>query len=121
MTDLSIDNEKLFIEVQGLDRLQALRSHLTIPLVHIASCEYDPEIARIWYHGIKVPGIALPDVITEDTFFKDHNRVFWDVHNPKKTIVINLHDESFSQFVVEVKDPQTAIELILAALDNYEH
>ena len=119
MTKVSIEDDKLVVEVQGLDKLWALRSNLTIPLAHIANCEYKPEIAEVWYHGIKAPGTGLPGVITAGTFYKDHNKVFWDVHDPVKTIVINLHDENFNKLVVEVEDPQTAISLILDALRNH--
>jgi hypothetical protein len=36
----------------------------------------------------------------------------WDVHHPEKTIVIDLHDERYSELVVEVDDPEAAVRLI---------
>jgi hypothetical protein len=42
--------------------------------------------------------------------------VFWDVHDPGKTIVIDLHDERYNQLVVEVADPEAAVKLIQNAL-----
>jgi hypothetical protein len=42
--------------------------------------------------------------------------VFWDVHNPEKTIVIDLHDERYNELVVEVDDPDAAVKLIQNAL-----
>jgi hypothetical protein len=38
------------------------------------------------------------------------------VHNPEKTIVIDLHDERYNKLVVEVDDPETAVRLIQTAL-----
>ena len=58
------------------------------PLVHIAGVRADPEAARGWYHGIRIPGTNVPGVITAGTFYQDGKRVFWDVHSPEKTIVI---------------------------------
>jgi hypothetical protein len=107
---------KLSAHVRGADKLWAFQSSLEIPLIHIAGVRADPEIARGWYHGIRSPGTNVPGVITAGTFYQDGKRVFWDVHHPEKTIVIDLHDERFSQLVVEVADPDAAVKLIQTAL-----
>ena len=87
MVDLSITEDKLVLHVRGADRLWSFNSSLEIPLVHIASVRADTEIARGWWHGIRMPGTNVPGVITAGTFYQDGKRVFWDVHHPEKTIV----------------------------------
>jgi len=114
--DLSIAEGKLTLHVRGADKLWAFKSSLEIPLVHIAGVRADPESARGWYHGIRMPGTNVPGVITAGTFYQDDKRVFWDVHHPEKTIIIDLHDERYSELVVEVDDPLTAVKLILNGL-----
>jgi hypothetical protein len=114
--DLSIAEGKLMLHVRGADKLWAFKSSLEIPLVHIAGVRTDPEVARGWYHGIRMPGTNVPGVITAGTFYQDGKRVFWDVHDPNKTIVIDLHDERYNELVVEVDDPQAAVALIQSAL-----
>lgn len=116
MVDLSVAEGKLTLQVRGADKLWAFKSALEIPLVHIAGVRADPETARGWYHGIRMPGTNLPGVITAGTFYQDGKRVFWDVHHPEKTIVIDLHDERFNQLIVEVADPEAAVKLIQNAL-----
>lgn len=116
MVDLSIAEGKLTLHVRGADKLWAFKSSLELPLVHIASVRADPEIARGWYHGIRMPGTNVPGVITAGTFYQDSRRVFWDVHHPEKTIVIDLHDERYDELVIEVDDPAAAIKLIQTAL-----
>lgn len=116
MVDLSIAEGKLVLHVRGADHLWALKSSLEIPLVHIAGVRVDTEVARGWWHGIRMPGTNVPGVITAGTFYQDGKRVFWDVHNPEKTIVIDLHDERYNQLIVEVTDPQAAVRLIQNAL-----
>jgi hypothetical protein len=116
LVDLSVAEGKLSLHVRGADKLWAFQSSLEIPLIHIAGVRADPEIARGWYHGIRSPGTNVPGVITAGTFYQDGKRVFWDVHHPEKTIVIDLHDERFSQLVVEVADPDAAVKLIQTAL-----
>jgi len=116
VVDLSLAEGKLTLQVRGADKLWALKSSLEIPLVHIVRVHADPEIARGWWHGLKMPGTSIPGVITAGTFYQDGKRVFWDVHHPDKTIVIDLHDEQYNQLIVEVADPQSAVQLIQQAL-----
>jgi hypothetical protein len=116
VVDLFIADGKLTLHVRGADKLWALKSSLEIPLIHIASVRADPEAARGWWHGLRMPGTNVPGVITAGTFYQDGKRVFWDVHDPDKTIVIDLHDERYNELVVEVADPQAAVSFIQNAL-----
>lgn len=116
MVDLSITEGKLTLHVRGADKLWSFKSSLEIPLVHIAKVRTDPAAARGWFHGIRMPGTSVPGVITAGTFYQDGKRVFWDVHHPEKTIVIDLHDERYNELVVEVEDPGAAVRLIQNAL-----
>jgi hypothetical protein len=114
--DLSIAEGKLTLHIRAADKLWAFKSSLEIPLLHIAGVRADPETAGGWYHGIRMPGTNVPGVITAGTFYQDGRRVFWDVHDPEKTVAIDLHDERYSQLIVEVADPDAAIKLIQSAL-----
>ena len=116
MVDLSIAEGKLTLHIRGADKLWAFKSSLEILLVHIAGVRADPEVARGWWYGIRVPGTNVPGVITAGTFYQDGKRVFWDVHHPEKTIVIDLHDEGYNELIVEVDDPAAAMKLIQNAL-----
>ena len=116
MVDLSIAEGKLMLHIRGADRLWAFKGSLEIPLAHVARVRVDPESARGWWHGIRMPGTNLPGVITAGTFYQDGKRVFWDVHHPEKTIVIDLHDERYNELIVEVDDPEAAVRLIQNAL-----
>jgi hypothetical protein len=97
-------------------RLRALKSSLEIPLHHIAGIRSDPTIARGWWHGWKMPGTSIPGVITAGTFYRDGKRVFWDVHNPENTVVIELRDDRFDELIVEVANPNATVQMIEAAL-----
>lgn len=116
MVDLAIAEGKLTLHVRGADKLWALKSSLEIPLAHIAGVRADPEAARGWWHGIRMPGTNIPGVITAGTFYHDGQRVFWDVHDPENTIVIDLHDDRYNELIVEVENPAQAVTLIRNAL-----
>lgn len=118
MVDLKVLDGKLELHVKGMDELWALKSTLEIPLLHVERAYVDEEIARRWWHGLRMPGTNLPGVITAGTFYQDGKRVFWDVHHPEKTIVIELRDEKYQQLVVEVADSSGAVQLVNSALQG---
>jgi len=60
LVDLSVAEDKLMLNVRGADKLWAFKSSLEIPLVHIVGVRADPEVARGWYHGIRMPGTNVP-------------------------------------------------------------
>lgn len=118
MVDITVAGDKLMLDVKGIDKLWALKSTLEIPLAHVTGVRADATIARGWWHGFRMPGTHIPAVITAGTFYQDGERVFWDVHNPDKTIVIDLLDENYQQLIVEVADPEAAVRLVKAALPH---
>lgn len=116
MVDLNVADGKLVVRVEGMDRLWALRSSLEIPLQHVAGARIDPEAARGWWHGLKLPGTNIPGMITAGSFLQHDGFVFWDVHSPDRTIVISLRDEHYKALVVEVADPDAAARLVNEAI-----
>ena len=113
MTNVSIEDDKLVIEVQGWDKLWSLKSRLEIPLDHVRGVRSAAEERA---GGIRAPGTYIPGVITAGTFHQHGAKVFWDVHNPAKAIAVDLQDERYSALVVEVADPDLAISQIQGAL-----
>jgi hypothetical protein len=116
MVELSISDGNLLMHVRGADQLWAFKTSLEIPLAHIADIRADPIVAHGWWHGFRMPGTNLPGVLTAGTFYHDGKRVFWDVHNPENTVVIQLKDERYNELIVEVADPKAAVELVKAGL-----
>jgi hypothetical protein len=116
MVDLSISDGKLVLQVRGADKLWAFKSSLEIPLAHIAEIRADSSAAQGWYRGLRLPGTHIPGVLTAGTFYHDGKRVFWDVHRPEDTVVIELRDERYNELIVEVADPAAAVALVKNAV-----
>jgi len=116
VAEVELAEDTLSIHVLGMDRLWALRSHLEIPLSHVSGAKAAPEVARRWWQGIRSGGTHVPGVIMAGTFHQEGERVFWDVHDPEKAIVIGLMDERYTRLVIEVEDPPATVAAIQAAL-----
>jgi hypothetical protein len=114
MVAVSIEGDRAVFQVEGLDKLWALRSRLEIPLAHIARVDIDPEQARGWWHGLRLMGTNLPGVLAAGTFYFHGEMVFWDVHDPARTIIISLEHETYRKLIIEVEDPVRAVALLRA-------
>ncbi|WP_406726670.1 hypothetical protein WJ438_21415 [Streptomyces sp. GD-15H] len=114
MALISIDRERgiLTAEFQGLDKLWTLKSRLEIPLAHVRGATHDPGMARE-PKGVRIAGSHFPGLITAGRFRRNGERLFWDVKNPDKAVVIELADaESYDRLVLEVEDPRATVDLI---------
>jgi hypothetical protein len=111
VAQVSIDGSDLIVEIEGWDKLWALKSRLTIPLANVRGATADPGMARE-PKGVRVGGAQVPGVITAGSFRQHGERVFWDVRDPARAVVIELKDERFSRLVIEVPDPAATVSLI---------
>ena len=115
MARVELTSKTLIVHVTGVDRFLAFKSQFEIPLTHVTGAEADPEIAKAWWKGWKAPGTNIPGVVTAGTFYRDGKRMFWDVHDPEKTIVIHLADDQYDALVVEVEEPNVTAQAITRA------
>ena len=118
MAKITIADGTLTVTMQGIDKILALRGHVSVPLAHIRGVELRPEEARHLWHGLRV-GTNLPGVVTAGTFFTGDGQVFYDVHDPDRTIAIDLADETYRRLIVDVdhdEGPEEVAQRIRVAL-----
>ena len=115
MTEYQIEGDTLQLTVEGMDKVWALRSHLSIPLRDITDVKADPERGAGALTGIKVGGSRIPGLLQAGTFLDSDGMVFWDVHRPGHAIVISLEHEHYKQLIIDVADPATAAQEISEA------
>jgi hypothetical protein len=116
MVHVSVHGDRVRFEVEGWDKLWALKSQLEIPLNHIRAVRADPEPARGWWHGLKLPGTQIPGLLTAGTFYQSDGFVFYDVHDPERTVVIDLDHEHYQRLVIEVTDPTAVVDSLRSAI-----
>jgi hypothetical protein len=116
MAHLTLDDTHVHLRMTGLDRVLALKGELSIPLAHITAVNPRPPEAHSWFHGLKF-GTNLPGVVTAGTFFIGDGFVFYDMHDPDKTIQLDLDHETYRRVIVQVEEsPEEAVARIEAAL-----
>jgi hypothetical protein len=116
MVNVIVQGDRVRFEVEGWDRLWALKSQLEIPLAHIRAVRADPEPARGWWHGVRLPGTQIPGLLTAGSFYQSDGFVFYDVHDPERTVVIELDHEPYQRLVIEVANPADVVDTLRSAI-----
>jgi hypothetical protein len=116
MVNVVVEGGRVRFEVEGWDRLWALKSQLEIPLAHIRAVRADPEPARGWWHGLRLPGTQIPGLLTAGSFYQSDGFVFYDVHDPERTVVFELDHEHYQRLVIEVANPADVLETLRSAI-----
>jgi len=119
MATILVNHETLVVEMEGLDRIWTFKNRLEIPLKHVIRAKIDPQWVRehhligehAWRGSVQVPGI-----ISTGTYYLHGGQVFWDVHDPDMTVVIELKDDRYSYLVLQVDDPAYAASKINQAV-----
>ncbi len=116
MVRIAIGQGRLIVEVEGLDRFLAQRHRIEIPLDHVVWVQTRPGEAYNGPSGVRVPGGHFPGLESAGTFRGTDGDVFWDVHDPGRSLGIGLRDEPWIRLVVEVDDPDRIERGIVHAL-----
>jgi hypothetical protein len=112
MVEVTIAGDRAVFEVEGIDKLWALRSRLEIPLEHILGAEHDPAQVGRWWHGFKILGTDLPGLFAFGTFYYHGELVFWDVRRFEQTVIVSLDHERYKKLIIEVADPASVVALL---------
>lgn len=87
MVKVSFRDTNMILTVKGLHKLWAFKSRLKIPIDQVVGASTDPEDVG-HPKGLRAHGTRIPGLITAGTYRAKGSKVFWDVRNKKKAIVI---------------------------------
>lgn len=119
MASVSVTDDLLTLDVQGLHRLWAFKRRIHVPLAHVRGATADPGIVHE-PKGLRAPGLHIPGATVIGTFHCDGQKHFWDVRDATHAIVIELVDETYNRLVVDVKDPRATVDTINRAVSHLQ-
>jgi hypothetical protein len=118
MTSLTFNNQELIINVEGLDKLLAFKGEVSIKLAHIKNVEVNHEGLMDFKDATFGIGTIFAGRIQTGTFKEDGQKSFWDVHDIKKTVLLTLHDDEYNKVIIEVDNPEEAVQAIQEKIEN---
>lgn len=111
MVTISIKDKEMVLAVKGMHKLWALKSEMIIPIEQVAEARLNNnEVVKP--EGWRAPGAYIPGLIVAGTYRAHGDKVFWDVVNPNKSIIINLKNSEYTQLILEVENPETIVNEI---------
>lgn len=110
MVTINTTENDFVFEIKGWHKIWALKSHITIAKENIVKAYQNEKFFTFW-KGFRLPGTEIPGLITAGSFYKDEWR-FWDVCNKKNAIIIELQNSEFKKLIIEVANPETALNLL---------
>ena len=114
MTKVEIGSGHIRIDVEGFDKVLALRTSLEVPLEHIRGASLDPD-ALHEPRGLRLLGTSVPGLVLAGSFYGGQ-WLFMDVHHAEWAIKIDLDHEHYAALIVEVEDPPATVAAINAAV-----
>jgi len=111
----------LIVHIHGWDMLRAMRGSVRVPLAHVTGIRPRPPEAHFDDVIVDTPlgvGVYVPGDYAVGTLYLRDGRSFYDVHDPDKTVAIDLRHEDLTHLVLELDDeaPEEAVRRIERAL-----
>jgi hypothetical protein len=107
-------DDRLLVRPVGLVRLWALSSGIDVPLSNVIDVGVHDR--RGLLRGFRAPGTYLPGFMTAGTFRSRGEKDLWMVGRTDRVLVIELAEESYRHVIVQVEDPEAAVEALRAAM-----
>lgn len=107
-------DDRLLVRPVGLVRLWALSKGVDVPLTSVVDVGVSKkrDLPKRW----RAPGTHLPGVMVAGTFRLHGDKALWMVGPAKDVLVIELAGEAYRHLIVQVEDPNAAVEALKAAM-----
>ncbi len=111
MVKIKKEGKNFVFEIEGIHKLWALKTQLTIPVSHIVTAYPDTKGIHASL-GIRMPGTSVPGLINAGTFIGSNGVLFCDVTPQSRSIIIELEDDYYKKLIIDVADPDKAIQML---------
>ena len=117
MTDVTIKDDRLHVNIHGIDVLWTFKSRLVLPLEHVVGARRDLHLrAEGPWLGAGRTDTLLDYAVAAGPMVVHGRREFWDVRDPERAVTIDLVGEPYQRLVVEVRDPAAVMDAVNAAV-----
>jgi hypothetical protein len=116
MATVSTWNGILTVQLQGMERVWALKKQIQAPLDQVVSIERTDPDEAMRPEGLRLPGAYLPRVIAAGSYLGRKGWGFWSVRDRERAVTIRLRDHHYRKLVIDVADPDAVINEVRRAI-----
>jgi hypothetical protein len=121
--EIRVEGNSIIFQLQGIDKVLALKSQLRIPIEHIVDVSTERADWNI-FNQLRVGGSAFPGILKDGRYFsrKEKGWLFYEMKDSNSCVTVSLKDERYKKIIFEVKDKEESANLIRQAMmdnDNY--
>jgi hypothetical protein len=113
MVSVEIVGSDLKVNISGWDVLWALKRRLIVPLANVVEARAVPEAGK---PGWKLIGTGIPRGLSAGRFSKDGRVSFWVARQRAPAVVIELRNDKYASYVLQVEEPEAVAARINAAI-----
>lgn len=110
MVLVTVSENEMKLVIKGVHKLWALKSKMNIAINQIKDVRINQVIKKP--EGCRLYGCYIPGFIYSGTYYSENGKVFWDVSNIDKSIIIDLNNSDYSQLIIEVDNPEKTVNEI---------
>ena len=116
---IDMNASSMTVTLRGLDVVWATRRRIVVPLGHIKGARQDAYAASHgpWLGAGRTDAL-LDYAVAAGPMLVHGRHEFWDVHDPRRAVAIDLADEQYDRLVIEVDDPAATVEAVNAAVER---
>ena len=107
LVSVRVVDDTVIVTALGNKRFLALRRQVTFPRQQISGVRIAD--FRTIPLGLKMPGTAIPGVITAGSYGSGAQRTFCLVRKGRQAVVIDLHACEYARVIVEVPNPEAVV------------
>ena len=102
-----VEGDRIVVELDGWDRLLAVKGRLDIPLSAVSSIEAKSreEIQRLPGRWLRLPGTYVPSMVHHGSYGRRPNRDFWALFRQQRVLVLWLDGWAYQRIVLGMDDP----------------
>ncbi len=112
MVTVDITPTEVVIRPRGLHALWAFKREVRIPRGQLKRVQVGvtPDAGTRLRHSLRLPGTAVPWLITAGSYRSDGRWAFWDVVGKgEKAVTLTTEGHRYAELVVDVAEPEATV------------
>ena len=122
MAKITVEDEQLVINIEGLRKMGTLKNKLLIPLENVEWAMIDLEAWKNTPKPFqKIAGTDSYGIYFGGAFKQNGKKIFYDLGKKDFAVIIKLKNAKYDRLIIGVDEPKKIVNLINGSLNNNKY